>query len=341
MIVKNEEKTIARILKCAKKFSDEIVVVDTGSTDNTKIIAKKYTNKVYYYVWNDNFADARNFSFSKATGTHIMWLDADDYITKSNIEKVKLLKNNDDFDFCMCKYKIGKNFEFYRERIVKNSQKFRWNGFIHEAIAPSGKIVYSDITIEHKKIVAGNPKRNLKIYQKHLKNNEIFDARETYYFAKEFFYNGYYSSCIKWLNRFLKFADKFAPNVLDAYITKSRCFYQKKQFDKSLNCLFEFLKNNQPNAEICCLIGDCFYAKNNLKTAVFWYKNALKCENNAKTGEFCNYDYSSIIPSLQLCAIYYKLGEIEKSKHFHKLSKKFSPNHPSVIYNENFFKNIF
>ena len=67
MIVKNEEMHIARCLDSVAGLVDEIIVVDTGSVDRTAEIASAYTAKVYSYLWNDNFSDARNYSFSKAT----------------------------------------------------------------------------------------------------------------------------------------------------------------------------------------------------------------------------------------------------------------------------------
>ena len=68
MIVKNEQEVLARCLDCAVKFADEIIIVDTGSTDQTKSIAHKYTDKVYDFEWCDDFSKARNYSFSKAGG---------------------------------------------------------------------------------------------------------------------------------------------------------------------------------------------------------------------------------------------------------------------------------
>ena len=77
MIVKNEEEVLARCLDSLKGLMDEIIIVDTGSTDNTKEIARKYTDLVYDFSWCDDFAAARNFSFSKATKDYIYAPDAD------------------------------------------------------------------------------------------------------------------------------------------------------------------------------------------------------------------------------------------------------------------------
>lgn len=92
MIVKDEELTLERCLQCAKGFADEIVVVDTGSVDRTKEIAKKYADVVCDFQWCADFAAARNFSFSKATKDYCMWLDADDVVPESEQKKIVALK---------------------------------------------------------------------------------------------------------------------------------------------------------------------------------------------------------------------------------------------------------
>ena len=82
MIVKNEESCLAKALESVKD-ADEIIVCDTGSTDRTIEIAKQYTDKVYTdYVWNDNFAEARNHAAKKCTGDYILIIDADEYLVR-------------------------------------------------------------------------------------------------------------------------------------------------------------------------------------------------------------------------------------------------------------------
>ena len=88
MIVKNEEAVLARCLESIKDAVDEIIIVDTGSTDHTKEIAEKYTDLVYDFPWINDFSAARNFSFSKASKDYIMWLDADDVVTEENQKKI-------------------------------------------------------------------------------------------------------------------------------------------------------------------------------------------------------------------------------------------------------------
>ena len=78
MIVKNEAEILARCLDSLAGLMDEIIIVDTGSTDDTKEIARQYTDLVYDFSWCDDFAAARNFSFSKATKEYIYAPDADE-----------------------------------------------------------------------------------------------------------------------------------------------------------------------------------------------------------------------------------------------------------------------
>ena len=76
MIVRNEEKVLERCLKSVADIVDEIIIVDTGSIDRTKEIAADYTDKIYDFLWCDDFSAARNFAFSKGTGEYFLWMDA-------------------------------------------------------------------------------------------------------------------------------------------------------------------------------------------------------------------------------------------------------------------------
>ncbi len=91
MIVKNEEKHLPRCLRCARPIVDEIVVVDTGSTDRTRDIASAFGARVFDFPWNDDFAAARNFSLTQAAGDWILVLDADELISPNDHEAFRAL----------------------------------------------------------------------------------------------------------------------------------------------------------------------------------------------------------------------------------------------------------
>lgn len=140
---------------------DEIVIVDTGSTDRTKEIARGYTEKVFDFEWIDDFSAARNYAYAQATMDYQMWLDADDVLPASEREKLLRLKQTlpDDTDIVTMKYHthFDENgnpvLTSTRERLTKRSRGYLWQDPVHECIPLSGRIVQSDIAIWHQKPV--------------------------------------------------------------------------------------------------------------------------------------------------------------------------------------------
>ncbi|MBQ7777196.1 MAG: glycosyltransferase family 2 protein, partial [Lachnospiraceae bacterium] len=92
MIVKNEEAVLSRCLDTVADLVEEIIIVDTGSTDRTKEIAAHYTDKIYDFEWVDDFSQARNFAFSKATQEYIYSADADEVLDEENRQRFLVLK---------------------------------------------------------------------------------------------------------------------------------------------------------------------------------------------------------------------------------------------------------
>src|SRR5262245_23632646 len=80
LIVRNEAHTLARCLDSVRDAVDEIVVVDTGSADGTRDVARRFTERVYEFRWRCDFAAARAFSFAQATCEWVFWVDADDVV---------------------------------------------------------------------------------------------------------------------------------------------------------------------------------------------------------------------------------------------------------------------
>ncbi len=143
MIVKNEIKYIEDCLKCAQPYFDEIVVVDTGSTDGTLEVLEKFDCKIYHFEWCNDFAKARNFAISKATNDWCFTLDADEHIKSFDMEKVRLFTTNKNSKligrFKLTSY-VGNvsNMEIdYLPRLF-NKKVFRYERSIHEYLYPIG-----------------------------------------------------------------------------------------------------------------------------------------------------------------------------------------------------------
>src|SRR5574343_299448 len=102
LMVKNEEENLPRCLNSIKDVVDEIIIVDTGSTDSTIEIAKEYTDKIYIHPWENNFSKHRNQSISYATGDWILIIDADEELIihpKSSVKQFKEFLEHMETDF--------------------------------------------------------------------------------------------------------------------------------------------------------------------------------------------------------------------------------------------------
>lgn len=133
MIVKNEENYLERCLQSVRGVVDEIIIVDTGSTDRTKEIAKRYTQHVYDFNWINDFSAARNHALNFASSEYILQLDADEILQDSQKELSKLDK---DFYYLRIKNDLGSGMSLSHQfiRLFKNSPDIRYTGALHEQV---------------------------------------------------------------------------------------------------------------------------------------------------------------------------------------------------------------
>ena len=257
IIVKNEEKTLGRCLDSVADIVDEIVIADTGSDDNTKAIAAKYTNKIFDFKWIDDFSAARNFSFSKATKEYILWLDSDDVLLEEDRQKLKSLKQNFDssFDVVMMKYNLGTDnsnlptCSFMRERLLKRDKCFTWHDPIHEYIVIGGKILNTDICVTHKRI-HGKSDRNLKIFEKMISEGKELSDRNKFYYARELYLNNRIEEAIVYYEKFLETTGGLNSNYIDACIDLSSCYKMLSDEKNMLKALLKSFEHDSPRAEI-------------------------------------------------------------------------------------------
>lgn len=348
MIVKDEAKTLGRCLNSVKSFISEIIIVDTGSKDETKEIASKFNAKIYDFKWINDFSAARNFAFSKATSDYIMWLDGDDYINDDDIIKIRLLLENmdDSYDYVSAEYILARNNEgkvttsLRRNRIVKRKRGFVWIGNVHEYLEVYGKGLEGNFAIEHGKVKKYTD-RNLQIFKQMEKNNKKFTPRDMYYYANELFDNKYYNEAIKQYRKFINTKQGWIEDVKGAYLKIISALNITNQKDKIPDIAFESFKIDTPTAEIACSLGEYYIEKKNFKQAAFWYRVALDSKPDSYNMAISNSDYYTWIPSLQLCVCYYNLGKIKCSYFFNELAATFNGESEKILYNRNVFDRDF
>ena len=348
MIVKNEEIHIARCLDSVAGLVEEIIIVDTGSTDRTVEIVSDYTSKIYSYEWKDDFSDARNYSFSKATMDYCMWMDADDILEETERNKFLQLKQSlpPDIDIVMMKYntsfdEAGKpSFSYYRERLIRNSAQYRFTGAVHEVILPNGKTLYSDIAVSHRKMNAGDPDRNLKIYQKLLADGKPLEPRQQYYYGRELYYHRKYKEAVSVLEEFLLSPGGWIENKIEACSVCAGCYYRLGQEQSALTALLRSMSYDLPRAEICCEIGKHFLEHGNILTAVYWYETALQRPRQEDSGGFILPDCYDYIPLMQLCVCHDKLGDRQKAKEYNERAGACKPYSQAYLYNKRYFESL-
>jgi len=211
MIVKNEQEMLARALESVKE-ADEKIVCDTGSTDSTIEIAKKYTDKIYTdFVWCDHFGKARQHR------------DGDEYLENdfSDVRKAveEAEKMGAQFINVLVKSIKGSAHNWF-PRIYKNIPEVKWKGAAHnylELVKGEKKTYQSNIVQRYDYSPAHklDPDRTLRILSKAVeKDPELI--RERYYLAREYYYRKKYKECIRHLKAYLK-RSQYKAERADAY----------------------------------------------------------------------------------------------------------------------------
>lgn len=346
MIVKNEEEVLARCLDSVKDVADEIVIVDTGSSDSTKGIAARYTDKVFDYPWNDDFAAARNESFGHATGDFILWLDADDVLRDDDLEKWRMLKATLDrtVDVVMAPYHVSfdrndePTFTYYRERVVRNGCGFSWEGRVHEAITPRGNIRYTDAAVCHRKLRPGDPDRNLRIFERMQAEGQPLDDRQQYYYARELYDHARYAEAAALLSSWLERGTGWVENLIGGSQILAYCHYRLGEEHKALLALLGSLAFDTPRAEICCDIGRHFFDRQQYERAIYWYETARTRKPDPRSGAFVLPECYGYLPCIQLCVCYDRLGQGDKAAEYNEQAAFWKPGDEAVEANRAYFR---
>ena len=281
MIVKNESSCLKECLESVKD-ADEIVIVDTGSEDNTLEIAKQYTDKVYSgeeYKWIDDFAHSRNQARSKCTGDWILTIDADEVLEKGGIEKVKntiaLIHNTNANGIFVkltgktCKSQYHKNIRIYR-RVPEVFYKGAIHNYLNIAEGYNSDIViYYGYSDAHKK----DTDRALRILTKVVANNPNC-KREKFYLAREYYYRGNYELAARLYDYYLETAD-WAPEMAEAHMIRSKCYELLGKLDKAKDECLQAIKINSDFTEAWDSLANLSGKNNRAK-----FKEIAKTTNN-------------------------------------------------------------
>ncbi len=329
MIVKNEEAVLKRCLDSIADIMDEIIIIDTGSTDKTKEIAKQYTEHVYDYVWIDDFADARNFSFSKASMDYIYVADADEVIDEENKRRFLQLKQAllPEIEIVQMKYcnqlEFNTTYNFdveYRPKLYKRLRSFQWMEPVHEMVRLEPIIFDSEIEIMHKPL-SNHAGRDFSIFQKFIHNGQVLSKKLHHMYARELFIAGDEKDFIQAANYFRATMSEEGRSMDE--IKEAACVVAKA--DRLAQDITSFFTHcikdvaSDSCAEICYELGEFYFELQDYQEATIWYYNAAY-----ETESILNIHYGGDMPLNRLSECFEKLENKEQANEYKKLANNWS-----------------
>ena len=327
MIVKNEERILARCLDSIADLVEEVIIVDTGSSDRTKEIAARYTDKIYDFEWVQDFAAARNFAFAKANMEYIYSADADEVLDEENREAFRCLKETllPEVDIVQMYYAnqlaFGTIYNYDKElrpKLYKRLRTFTWAEPIHEQVILEPVIYDSDVTILH--MPESNHKdRDLASFARMVSEGKHLSKRLHNIYAKELFVSGEDKD-------FLVAAAFFEASCLDTSrsldeIKEAACVAARAaRIQQDTGKFFKYALKVvacEGCAEICCELGQYFLDNQDLDEAIVWFYNGAY-----ETESILNIHSSGDIPLRGLVECYRQAGNKEQADEYEKIRKE-------------------
>ncbi|MEK3879851.1 tetratricopeptide repeat-containing glycosyltransferase family 2 protein [Paenibacillus sp. FSL M7-0420] len=243
MIVKNEADNLARCLRSVRGAVDEIIIVDTGSTDTTCSIARSFGARIIDYPWNGDFAAARNAGLTLARGTWILVLDADEELEPGSLDELLVCAKHTEYEAFFVRIHNHQGTERASQtltvnpilRMFKNRPNYRFSGIIHEQIAavivqetPDAAMHMGTVIVHHYGYAAGvverkdKISRNLGLLKQQLEESPG-DAFQHFNLAVEYMRLGDYGQALEHIGTSLNLAEPGTSYIHLLYKYKARC----------------------------------------------------------------------------------------------------------------------
>jgi len=335
MIVKNEEDVLDRCLNSVRGCVDEIIIVDTGSTDSTLAIAQKYTSKIYNYVWNNDFASARNYSLEQTQADYILMLDADEYL-EENTDLQSELKGQKDFYLSKIRNFMsdGRTFSHSAIRLFKNESRLRYKNRLHEHLdidhieaqltRGETKFIIQHTGYTNEAMIGKNKdNRNLPIMLAEVKENPT--SYNLYNLAKLYMNFGEFEKAVKYFQQaYPGSKDKMYQSELLRKLAES--LLQLERPEEALTIMYDTVKVYAEDATLMHILGRAYKASGYLKDAESAW---LKCLEMNDEGAFSNEGITSYVSQYHLAELYQEQGELEKAYEYIlkalQIKKDFAP----------------
>lgn len=330
MIVKNEEQVLERCLNSLVGIPDEIVIVDTGSTDKTKEIARRYTHKVFDFPWVEDFAAARNFSLSKAGCEYIYVADADEVLDGENrtrflklkqalLPEIEVVEIGYSHQFA---FNTTENFAMeYRPKLFRRHRMFQFIDPIHEVLRTDPVIFRSNVIVHHCP-TSDHGGRDLEIFAKKVQKGEAFSSRLEMMYARELLIAGKKEDFEK-AKPYFEMIMTNAASGREALRRAAVVLAYSAAYVRDAAGLLAYAAPElvgTPPAEMCCAMGMYFYETGEIARAADWYSAAL-------SGAEPELIAASVgrVPLQGLALCYEATGDFDKAKQLQQQAQEWTP----------------
>ncbi|MFC4182820.1 glycosyltransferase [Saccharococcus thermophilus] len=350
MIVKNEERVLKRCLDSVYGIVDEIVIVDTGSTDSTKEIALKYVDKIYEFEWTNSFADARNYAQKQANGEWILILDADEYVDRESLQQlVTILKNSkediDGYDVTIYNFMgtYGERVLQHRStRIYRNDPNICYYRSIHEQLRKNENQELTTETIPFIIYHSGYMTQTVKEKNKNERNAELIkkelnssNSKGFDYFnlANEYLSKAEVEEALKYYLKAYKLKPDFRFSWVSICIVQIiLCLKYLERFNDALKVISDAEHIYSETPDFKYLRGEIYYLQHRyddaLEVLTELVNNKHKYQKFIKSIEYLEYD-----PHILLGHIYKYKGNIQEAVHHYTSALSINNKSYEALYN--------
>lgn len=334
MIVKNEEKNLEKCLTAIAGHMDEIIIVDTGSTDRTKEIAKQYTDKVYDYQWTEDFAAARNFSISQASYEFILVIDSDEITENIDIENIRKLTEENPRKIGRLlrvnEYtRNGEAFQYF-ERVNRlfSKKHYRYEGIIHEQVVSikdsEGDSYHIPLSVRHSgyegelAVRKNKTERNIRLLKQALTKNPE-DPYILYQLGKSYYMEEDYGSASQYFEQALGFdlnpRLEYVQDMVESY---GYTLINTKRYQEALQ-LLNIYDEFAVNADFVYLIGLIYMNNAMFDASIREFQKATQMKAFKIDG------VNSYRANYNIGVIYECLGHMEQAKEYYRRSGDYPP----------------
>lgn len=333
MIVKNEEKILERCLKSLEGLVDEMIIVDTGSEDDTRKIAASYTDQVYDFKWVGDFAAARNFAFSKATMEYIYTADADEVLDEDNRRAFQILKEQllPEIDIVQMYYanqlSFGTIYNYDKElrpKLFRRQRSFVWEGAVHEQIRLNPVIYDSDVIVTHMPL-SNHKDRDLAAFAAMTEAGTYLDRRLHGIYARELFVSGEpqdFARARAFFKSSCEDSGRSEDEIREAACVAVRAAREAGDLPDLMKYALKVMACGEC-AELCCELGRYYLEQEDIDEAILWFYNGAY-----ETESILNVRCSGSIPLSGLADCYQALGDTELEQSYRELAAQWKVPEP-------------